>query len=200
LPAVVLVHELGETSPKESESEKLAAKRHAPTRQAEKVQLTKMINARSETLLEKPSFRSAAIKRRGLVPADGYYEWMKTDTRKVPTYLTSETDELLTFAALYEFWPDLSLPEDHADKWLATCTILTASATDALGHIHERTPVIIPENRQSDWLDTKLTDKDTIRQLLDSLPEPHLVPYEVSNRVNAVRNNGPELIEPVTAG
>ncbi|HEX2248396.1 MAG TPA: SOS response-associated peptidase, partial [Arthrobacter sp.] len=58
----------------------------------------------------------------------------------------------------------------------------------------------IPENGQSDWLDTKLTDKDTIRQLLDSLPEPHLVPYEASNRVNAVRNNGPELIEPVTAG
>lgn len=156
----------------------------------------KMINARSETILEKPSFRSAAVRRRGLVPADGYYEWMKTDTRKVPTYLTSETGGLLAFAALYEFWPDPSLPEDHEDKWLATCTILTTSATDTLGHIHERSPVTIPENLQSDWLDTKTTDKDTIRQLLDSLPEPHLVPYEVSDRVNSVRNNGPELIEP----
>jgi putative SOS response-associated peptidase YedK len=158
----------------------------------------KMVNARSETILEKPSFRSAAVKRRGLVPAEGYYEWMKTDTRKIPTYLTSETGWLLAFAALYEFWPDPALPEDDEHKWLATCTILTTSATDALGHVHERSPVIIPEDWQAEWLDAKTTDKAAVRQMLDALPEPVLVPYEVSDRVNSVRNNGPELIKPVT--
>ncbi|WP_337587541.1 SOS response-associated peptidase family protein [Crystallibacter crystallopoietes] len=89
------------------------------------------------------------------------------------------------------------MPEDHEDKWLATCTILTTSATDTLGHIHERSPVIIPEDWHEDWLDAKTTDKNTVRELLDALPEPHLLPYEVSDRVNSVRNNGPELIEPV---
>jgi putative SOS response-associated peptidase YedK len=158
---------------------------------------SRMINARSETILEKPSFRSAAVKRRGLVPAAGYYEWMKTDTGKVPTYLTSETGGLLAFAALYEFWPDPALPEDHEHKWLASCTILTTMATDALGHIHERSPVLIPEDWQAEWLNAKTTDRTAVRQLLDALPEPRLVPYEVSDRVNSVRNNGPELIEPV---
>lgn len=97
---------------------------------------SKMINARSETILEKPSFRSAAVKRRAILPAEGYYEWQKTeDGKKIPNYLHSENESLLGFAGLYEFWPDPELPEDHPDRWLLTCTVLTTTTQDALGHV-----------------------------------------------------------------
>ncbi|WP_354214474.1 SOS response-associated peptidase [Arthrobacter sp. UYCo732] len=158
---------------------------------------SKLINARSETILEKPSFRSAAVKRRALIPAEGYYEWQKTeDGKKIPNYLYSEKADLLAFAGLYEFWPDPSLPEDDPGRWLLTCTILTTTAQDSLGHVHERSPVIIPPDMFADWLDPGTTDKSDVQQLLDAVPEPVLTPRIVSTRVNSVRNNGHELIEP----
>jgi putative SOS response-associated peptidase YedK len=155
-----------------------------------------LINARAETLLEKPSFRTAAAKRRGMVAANGYYEWQKTPEGKTPVYLHGEHEELLAFAALYEYWPDPALPEDHPEKWLLSCTIITTEATDALGHIHDRTPVIVPPELHGDWLDPGTTSPADVRQLLDAVPEPRLVPRTVSTRVNSVRNNGPGLIEP----
>jgi putative SOS response-associated peptidase YedK len=157
----------------------------------------KMINARSESILEKPSFRNAAIKRRALVPAQGYYEWEKTgDGTKIPTYLYPEQGDLLAFAGLYEWWPDPALPEDDPGRWLLSCTILTTTAHDSLGHVHDRAPVIVPRDMYSDWLDPGTTDKADIRQLLEAMPEPVLTPRVVSDRVNSVRNDGPELIEP----
>jgi putative SOS response-associated peptidase YedK len=156
----------------------------------------RMINARTETVTEKPSFRSAAVKRRALVPAEGYYEWQKTGAGKVPHYLTSEDGSLLAFAGLYEFWKDPELPGDAEEQWLMSCTIITTSATDALGHIHDRTPLIVPPDLQDDWLDPHRADKYEVRQLLDAMPEPRLVPRVVSDAVGSVRNNGPELIEP----
>lgn len=158
----------------------------------------RLINARSETVLEKPSFRKAAVKRRALVPAEGYYEWEKTPTGKIPTYLTAASSDLLAFAGLYEFWPDPTLSDDDEHKWLISCTILTTTASDALGHIHDRTPVLVPPELYADWLDPQLTDKAEVHQLIDALPDPVLVPRVVSDRVNNVRNNGPELIEPAT--
>lgn len=158
---------------------------------------SKLINARSETILEKPSFRKAAITRRALIPAEGYYEWQKTeDGKKIPHYLFSETDNLLAFAGLYEFWPDPSLPEDDPGRWLLSCTVLTTTAHDTLGHVHDRAPVIIPPDMFADWLDPGTTDKADVQSILDSLPEPVLTPRIVSDRVNSVRNNGPELVEP----
>ncbi|MCC3293203.1 SOS response-associated peptidase [Arthrobacter sp. zg-Y411] len=159
----------------------------------------RMINARRETILEKPAFRKAAVKRRALVPADGYYEWEKTTDGKIPTYLYSEKRDPLAFAGLYEFWPDPALPEDHEHKWLLSVTIITTQATDALGHIHDRTPLIIPPDLYADWLDPKLTGGSDVAQLLDAVPEPVLTPRVVSSQVNSVRNNGPELIEPASA-
>ncbi len=160
----------------------------------------RMINARMETITEKPSFRTAASKRRALVPADGYYEWQKhEDGTKTPTYLHPERDELLAFAGLFEFWPDPSLPDGHEDKWLVTCTIITTTATDTLGHIHDRTPLIVPADLQRSWLDPTLTGKDEVRELLDSIPAPSLVPRIVGDEVGPVRNDGPHLIEPVSA-
>jgi len=96
-----------------------------------------LINANSGTVAEKPSFRSAAAKRRALVPADGYYEWQKNeDGMKTPHYLHGE---------------------DADDKWFVTATIITRAAHEALGHIHDRTPVIIPNDLQDQWLDPTMT-------------------------------------------
>ena len=157
---------------------------------------SRMINARRETVLEKPAFRKAAVKRRALVPADGYYEWEKSGKTKIPTYLYSPSEDPLAFAGLYEFWPDPSLPEDHEHKWLLSFTIITTAASDALGHIHDRTPLIVPPDLYSDWLDPQLTEATGVQQLLDAIPEPVLTPRVVSREVNSVRNNGPELILP----
>ncbi len=158
----------------------------------------RLINARAETVTQKPSFRKAAAKRRALVAADGYFEWQKTDTGKIPMYLHGPDEQILAFAGLYEYWPDPALPEDHPEKWLRTCTVITTAATDSLGHIHDRTPLIVPPDFYDDWLDPDTTSTADVAQLLDAMPEPRLVPRTVSNQVNSVRNNGPELIEPVS--
>jgi putative SOS response-associated peptidase YedK len=161
----------------------------------------RMINARSETVTSKPSFRAAAAKRRAIVPADGYYEWQKNeDGTKTPHYLHGQDEDggqLLGFAGLYEFWPDPTKDEDAPDKWLTTATILTRAATDALGHIHDRTPVIIPRDLQDQWLDPTMTDRDQVQHFIDTIPEPTLVPRIVGKEVGSVRNNGPQLIRPV---
>jgi putative SOS response-associated peptidase YedK len=150
---------------------------------------SKLINVRSETVLDKPAFRKAA-KRRALVPAEGYYEWEKTaDGKKIPNYLYSEKDELLAFAGLYEFWPDPSLPEDDPHRWLLSCTVLTTTAHDSLGHVHDRAPVIVPPEMYADWLNPDITDKEAVQHLLESIPEPVLTPRVVTDRVNSVRNN-----------
>jgi len=152
---------------------------------------SKLLNARSESITEKPAFKAAAARRRCLVPADGYYEWMATDGGKVPMYLHGEG--VLGFAGLYELRPDVEDP----DHWLWTYTILTCTAQDALGHIHDRSPVIVPPDVRDAWLDPRLTDPATVRDLVASIPPPTLETYEVSTEVNSVRNDGPQLIAPV---
>ncbi|WP_336853735.1 SOS response-associated peptidase [Sinomonas albida] len=157
----------------------------------------RLINARIETVTEKPSFRKAASQRRGLLPSMGYYEWQKTETGKIPTFLHGAEQETLAFAALFENWPNPALPDDHPEKWLRTATIITNAASDAIGHIHDRTPLIVPQDMWADWLDPETTSESDVRALLDSIPEPHLVPRIVGDRVNSVRNNGPDLIDAV---
>jgi putative SOS response-associated peptidase YedK len=103
---------------------------------------------------------------------------------------------LLGFAGLYEFWADPSLPEDDPGKWLLSCTVLTTTTQDALGTCMTEARLLCPGTGFSEWLDPDLTDKADVQHLLDSLPEPALIPRVVSTRVNSVRNNGPELIEP----
>lgn len=159
----------------------------------------RLINARMETIMQKPSFRQAASKRRALVAADGYFEWQQTPEGKVPTYLHGEDNEILAFAGLYEYWPDPTVPDGQPGKWLRTCTVITTRATDALGHIHDRTPLIVPPGLYADWLDVGTTSTADVQMLLDSMPEPRLVPRVVGTRVNSVRNNGPDLIEPAEA-
>ncbi|MFJ6003394.1 SOS response-associated peptidase [Arthrobacter sp. NPDC092385] len=160
----------------------------------------RMINARSETVMEKPSFRTAAAKRRALIPANGYYEWQKNaDGTKTPHYLHGkDEDQLLGFAGLYEFWPDPTKAEDAEDKWLVTATILTRAAHDVLGHIHDRTPVIIPTNLQDQWLDPTMTERDQVQRCIDTIAEPNLVPRIVGKDVGSIRNDGPQLITPTS--
>lgn len=157
---------------------------------------SRMINARSETITAKPAFRSSAARRRCILPADGYFEWMKgEDGKKIPFFL--HADAPIAMAGLYELWPNPELPEDDPDRWLWTCTVLTRPAVDAAGEIHERSPVILPDTFVGPWLDPALTDRDDVDALLNSIPEPHLEPYEVSTAVNSPRNNTPDLLQPV---
>jgi putative SOS response-associated peptidase YedK len=149
----------------------------------------RMINARAETVHEKPSYRRAFAARRCIVPADGYYEWMVAEDGKHPMYLHG--DGVLGFAGLYEHW------RDPDDQWLSTYTILTCTATDELGHIHDRSPVLVPPELRDDWLDPTTTDLAFVRDLIASMPPPRLHAYEVSTLVNSVRNNGAGLIEPI---
>lgn len=151
----------------------------------------KLINARSETVTTKPAFKAAASRRRCLVPADGYYEWMVADDGKHPIYLYG--DGPLAFAGLYELRP----VDESRQQWLWTYSILTCTATDEVGHIHDRSPVVVPADLRDAWLDPTMTDLAQVRELVAAIPPPRLHTYEVAPLVNSVRNNGPELVEPI---
>lgn len=157
----------------------------------------RMINARSETVATKPAFRRAAAERRCLVPAQGYYEWQAAKGGKVPYYLHRPDEPLLAFAGLFELWRDPARADDDPLRWLWTTTIITRPATDSLGEIHDRCPVLIPHELREPWLDCSTGDARTAERLLAQCPDPDLVPDRVGPAVGNVRNNGPELIEPV---
>jgi putative SOS response-associated peptidase YedK len=157
---------------------------------------SRMINARAETISEKPAFRRAFAKRRCLLPADGYYEWQQQPgAAKQPIYISRGDGRSLAFAGLYELWRDGTVPPDDRDAWLWTATIITTSAPDELGMIHDRMPMIIEPDRWSDWLDPGNSDVADLKSLLSPAAVAGLDTYPVSTRVNSVRNNGPELIE-----
>lgn len=157
----------------------------------------KMINARSETVTTKAAFKSAAARRRCLAPALGYYEWQQTDHGKIPYFLHARDCAQLAMAGLYEVWRDDSLPPDDPNRWLWTCTIITRPAADALGAIHDRCPVLVPVDMWEQWLDCTDDDPATANRLLAAMPEPHLEPRQVGRAVGSVKNNRPELIDPV---
>ncbi len=157
----------------------------------------RMINARRETVTTKPAFRKAAAERRCLLPAVGYYEWQLTDDGKVPWFLHAPDGDLLAFAGLYELWRDPARADDDPARWRWTCTVITRQATDTLGEIHDRCPVLVPAELRADWLDCAGGDVATAATLLDAMPPPSLEPRRVSRAVNKVGNDGPELIAPV---
>jgi len=171
---------------------------------------SRMINARSETVDSKPAFRHAFKRRRCLLPADGYYEWQRPDGSsedepkgkgaKQPYFITRGDGGPLAFAGLYELWRDAELPEDHERAWLWTATIITTSAPDELGKIHDRMPMVIEPHRWPDWLDPANNDPADLRALLAPAAASGLISYPVSTAVNAVRNNGPQLIERLESG
>jgi putative SOS response-associated peptidase YedK len=162
---------------------------------------SRMINARAETVGEKPAFRRAFAKRRCLLPADGYYEWQpQPGAAKQPIYITRTDGRSLAFAGLYELWRDPAVSQDDEEAWLWTTTIITTSAPDELGMIHDRMPMIIDPASWSDWLDPANNQAADLRHLLSPAAASGLITYPVSTAVNSIRNNGPELIEPVAVG
>lgn len=167
-----------------------------PSWSKDKKGAARLINARRETVTDKPAFKRAAARRRCLLPADGYYEWQQTVDGKVPYFLHDPRGGQLAFAGLYELWPDPALPEDDPAKWFWSATVITQQATDSLGEIHDRCPVIVPPELRGQWLDCSTGEPASADRLLAAMPEPRLEPRVVSLQVNSVRNNGPQLVDP----
>lgn len=152
----------------------------------------KMINARAETLAEKPSFREAYKHRRCLVVADSFYEWKKgADNSKTPMRITLKSEKLFAMAGIWERW---KTPEG---KPLFTCSIITTTSNELMKDIHDRMPVILNKEDEQTWLDPKLDDVSKISHLLKPLPADHMEAYEVSTMVNSSRNNSPQLIQKI---
>jgi len=133
--------------------------------------LGRLINARAETVTQKPSFRAAAAKRRCVLPADGYYEWQATPDGKQPYFLHLD-GSVLNMAGVYELWRDPAKDNDDRTRWLWTATVLTMTARDAAGEIHDRSPLVLPDTMLADWLDPKLTEPQSVRELIASVPSP----------------------------
>ena len=148
----------------------------------------RMINARAETVAEKPAFRNALKKRRCLVLADGYYEWQKTPVGKRPYRIIMKSGEPFAMAGLWETWKD---PEG---KVVPSCTIITTSANDYLAPIHNRMPVILPRESEELWLAPGIEDPTSVTHVFASTPDDLLHAYEVSTMVNNSRNHSPEVI------
>ncbi|MEC3996884.1 SOS response-associated peptidase [Actinacidiphila sp. DG2A-62] len=184
----------------------------------------RLINARAETVHEKPSFRRALTARRCLIPADGYYEWKtgaqereleeegrKKRARKQPYFVTPADGSVFAMAGLYEFWRDRTLPDDHPAAWWTTCTVVTTAAETtelagyagqgprSLSELHPRMPLMLTADRWDAWLDPATTDPDEVRAMLAPPPPGLLRAYPVGVAVSNVRNNGPELVEELPA-
>lgn len=159
----------------------------------------RLINARAETVASKPSFRAAFAKRRCLIPADGYYEWMTEGKVKQPYYIHRSDGGLLAFAGLYELWRDQEVPEDHDEAWYWSATIITTEAADEVGRIHDRTPMVIAPENWGDWLDPASNSKELAAAVMcpATTGPGGLTSFRVSTEVNSVRHNGAELIEPL---
>jgi putative SOS response-associated peptidase YedK len=158
----------------------------------------RMINARVETVAEKPAFREAFAKRRCLLPADGYYEWYAQKARgKQPFFIRRSDGGTLAMAGLYEFWRDKTKERDEPGAWLRTCTVITTTASDAIGEIHDRQPMFVEPDGWAAWLDPEEKDAATLTGLLVPSPGAGLEAYPVSTLVNNHRNNGPDLIVPL---
>ena len=160
----------------------------------------KMINARSETLAEKPSFRTALVRRRCLIPADGFYEWLRRgDGSRDPVHFRLLGAEAFAFAGLWEEWhnPETNTPlQRNAPEGTAlrTCTIITTSANNTVGRVHDRMPVILTRDAESLWLDDTVRDTDRLRALLKPYPDDAMESFAVSRCVNSVKNEGVELL------
>jgi putative SOS response-associated peptidase YedK len=169
----------------------------------------KMINARMETVAEKPAFRRAFERRRAILPADGYYEWYVPagdsplgltragKPRKQPFFIRPKDGSILAMAGLYELWRDSAKAGDDPTRWLWTCTVITTDAEDDLGRIHDRMPLMLTPDRYDAWLDPDNRDRDALLGLLQPAAPGLLRAYPVSTLVSDVANNGPELVEPL---
>ena len=151
---------------------------------------TKLINARAETLAEKPSFRQALRRRRCLIPASGFYEWVRQGSGKQPWFISPADAEFICFAGLWEEW------RDPDQQLLRTCTIVTTVATPFMARLHQRMPVILPPDAYGTWLNPEAPGDDTDR-LLAAAPPVDLQAWPVSRKVNSPMIQGEALIQPI---
>ena len=152
---------------------------------------SRMINARAESIAEKPSFRRALQKRRCLVLSDGFYEWKGTGKNKQPMYIGLRSGEPFGMAGLWEAWksPD--------GDWLHSCTIITTQSNALMEEIHNRMPVILPRESEPVWLDPGVDDPSRLTDLLQPYPADAMTARPVSGLVNNARNDFPECIAPL---
>lgn len=153
----------------------------------------RMINARSETVTEKPAFRAAFKRRRCLVPANGFYEWQKQGKGKQPFYITTPDGAPFAIAGLWEYW------EGADGSALESCTLLTTSANTLMAPLHDRMPVIVAPEDYAQWLGTGRDENpqalDQLQHLLRPYAEDGLVAYPVSTYVNNTRNEGADCVQ-----
>jgi putative SOS response-associated peptidase YedK len=164
----------------------------------------RQINARAESITERPAYQRAFRRRRCIVPADAFYEWTSKDkiagqprgTPRQPYLVHRRDGEPMAFAGLWEIWRDESIADrDAPGAWLRTCAIITTGANALLAPIHARMPVTLPESAWGAWLDPANTDLRALQAVLVPAPDESLEVYPVSTRVNKPENNDPSLIE-----
>lgn len=153
----------------------------------------RMINCRSETAAEKPSFRSAFKKRRCLVIADGYYEWERVGKQKLPWHIHRTDEQPFAMAGLWESWQP-----DPASAPLLSCTVLTTTSNERTAFLHDRMPVILSPNDEPVWLDPKLKTRDQLEYLFEPFPSDDIDLRPVSTHVNNARHKGESCLEPRT--
>ena len=153
---------------------------------------SRMINARAETVAEKPAFRDALRRRRCLVLADGFYEWQRTGGTRRPMRIVMRSGEPFAFAGLWSVWRD---PQGNR---IPSCAIITTEANDLLRPIHDRMPVILPRDLEELWLDAGVDDPGALGSVLAPYQDDAMEVYEVSTLVNSAANDGPEVIATVT--
>ena len=153
-----------------------------------------VINARGESVLDKPAFSNAMKRRRCLIPADGFYEWQATGGRKQPYYVRAKSGAPLAFAGLWETWTGPNGEE------LDTVAIITTTANRTLAAIHARMPVIVPEEAFDLWLNCAEVDAETAAALIAPAPDDLLEAYEISTAVNRVANDNPKVLERLPGG
>lgn len=154
---------------------------------------SKLINARAESVADKPAFRSAFRHRRCLIVADGFYEWQQQENGKQPFYLRLKDDRPFAFAGLWEHW------EEDRGEAIDSCTILTTNANELTSRIHSRMPVILDPKDYDLWLDPSVSKSETLQPLLRPYDSEKMEAYPVSKTVNRPTNDRPECIEMVEA-
>jgi putative SOS response-associated peptidase YedK len=148
----------------------------------------RLINARSETVTEKPSFREAYKRRRCIVPADGIYEWQRAGGWKQPFFFHMRDDRVFGFAGLWDKW------RDKEGKIIESCAILTTEANEVFRTVHDRMPVILPPETYDEWLGDDPRGVEALKELLRPYPSSEMVAYPVGPRVNSPQNQGSDLI------
>jgi putative SOS response-associated peptidase YedK len=153
---------------------------------------SRMINARAESLMEKPAFKDLVGRRRCIIPADGFYEWRKEGKRKVPMWVYLKNREPFGLAGLWDGW------RNPNGKRVETFTIITTQPNELIRPIHNRMPVILRPEDEERWLDVSRTNFSTAQSLLNPFPDELMDAHDVSAVVNSARYDGPECVEPVS--